>query len=45
MYKFIESGYDKTVDFWSLGCLIYEFVIGGPPHYTHDKQKLIRDKC
>lgn len=26
-----DSGYDKAVDWWSLGILIYEMLVGMPP--------------
>jgi serum/glucocorticoid-regulated kinase 2 len=44
-FFFIENGHDKTVDFWSFGALIYEMVVGGPPHYNHNKKTMFRDNC
>jgi len=28
---FQGPSYDKTVDWWSLGCLVYEMIVGYPP--------------
>ena len=28
-----KKGYDKGIDWWSLGCLFYEFLMGGIPFY------------
>ena len=28
-----NSGYDKSVDFWSLGCFFYEMLTGFLPYY------------
>ncbi len=26
-----REGYDQLVDWWSIGCLLYEFLVGFPP--------------
>jgi len=32
-----KVGHNHSVDFWSLGCIIYEMVTGNPPFYTNSK--------
>ena len=27
-----KTGYDFSVDVWSLGCCLYEIVVGNPPY-------------
>ena len=31
-----ETGHNKAVDFWALGVLIYEMIVGIPPFYNKD---------
>ena len=33
----VGSGHDKTLDWWALGILIYEMIIGIPPFYNPNK--------
>lgn len=35
-----EQGHDKAVDFWALGVLIYEMIVGIPPFYNKDRAKM-----
>jgi serum/glucocorticoid-regulated kinase 2 len=36
----LKLGYGKAVDWWTLGSIIYEMLIGLPPFYTNDRQQL-----
>jgi protein-serine/threonine kinase len=38
-----EKGYDKSVDWWSLGCLLYEMLAGQPPYKYKTKPQLFND--
>ncbi len=35
-----QQPYDKTLDYYSLGILLYEFLFGVPPFYTSDFEEL-----
>lgn len=37
------NGYDKTVDWWSLGCFVYEMLFGSPPFLMSDKVRQEQD--
>ncbi|CAD8205542.1 unnamed protein product [Paramecium octaurelia] len=37
-----KTGYDKTCDWWSFGALLYEMLVGAPPHYRDNKKEMIR---
>lgn len=36
----VGSGHDYTVDWWALGILIYEMIIGIPPFYNQNKHQM-----
>ena len=36
-----ETGYDKNVDWWSLGIIIYELLIGVTPFFNRNKNMLL----
>lgn len=36
----VGSGHDKTLDWWALGILIYEMIIGIPPFYNPNKNQM-----
>ena len=36
----MDYEYDKAVDFWSIGCLIYELISGRPPFYDPNREQL-----
>mmetsp|Transcript_642 Transcript_642/g.1042 ORF Transcript_642/g.1042 Transcript_642/m.1042 type:complete len:354 (-) Transcript_642:1142-2203(-) len=38
----LKTGHGKCVDFWNLGCLIYEMLTGLPPFYVQNKQEVYR---
>ena len=35
-----HQGYDKSVDWWAIGVLIYEMMFGQTPFFCQNKQKL-----
>lgn len=35
-----EQGHNYMLDYYCLGALLYEFVVGFPPFYSHDKDKI-----
>merc|ERR550534_3637070 len=37
-----NSGYDKTVDWWSVGVIFYECLMGYPPFYADDVNSVCR---
>lgn len=36
----VGSGHNKTLDWWALGILIYEMIIGIPPFYNPNKNQM-----
>lgn len=39
----LQKGHDKAVDWWSLGCMIYEMLAGYPPFSNSNKKELYND--
>ena len=39
-----EKGHDKSVDYYSLGVLIYEMLSGAPPFYSKDKKQMMKNR-
>lgn len=37
-----NKGYNRMVDYWTLGCLTYEMLVGRPPFY-HSNHKILYD--
>lgn len=36
-------GHDKSVDWWSLGAILYEMLCGMPPHYQKNRKQMLKD--
>ena len=36
----IGNGHDYTVDWWALGILVYEMIVGIPPFFHRNKHKI-----
>lgn len=35
-----KQGYGKPIDWWTLGSIVYEMLVGIPPFYTNNRQEL-----
>ena len=33
---FGQYGYDETVDWWSVGCILFEMLVGYPPFFSDE---------
>jgi serine/threonine kinase 38 len=33
---FGKYGYDETVDWWSVGCILFEMLVGYPPFFSDE---------
>ena len=38
-----KKGYDTRVDWWSLGIMIYEMLVGTPPYFSGNKDELFNN--
>ena len=38
----VEPAYDKTVDWWALGTLLFELLVGIPPFYHHKQHRMFK---
>ena len=38
-----KTGHGKSVDWYLLGVLLYEMIVGVPPYYSNDKEQLFRN--
>ena len=36
----VDNGHDYSVDWWGLGILIYEMIVGIPPFFDKNKHKM-----
>lgn len=36
----LGNPHNKTMDYYTLGCLLYEMICGFPPFYSHNKSEI-----
>lgn len=36
----MKQGHGRAVDWWTLGIIIYEMMVGMPPFYVENREKL-----
>jgi serine/threonine protein kinase len=41
MYQ--QSGHTRSIDWYMLGALIYEMLVGIPPYFNKDKTKMVEE--
>ena len=34
--------YDRSIDMWSFGCIVFEMIVGYPPFYHEERQETYR---
>lgn len=38
-----KKGHGKAIDWYLLGVIMYEFLVGIPPHYTNNREELFHN--
>jgi len=37
----LGNSHNKTIDFYTLGCLLYEMICGFPPFYSQNREEIM----